>query len=61
LRDAPFAALVPVREAATAIVAAYLGMEMLSHLDADRTKPDALFQAAESTAALYDTLRSSGG
>jgi AcrR family transcriptional regulator len=57
LRDAPFAALVPVREAATAIVAAYLGMEMLSHLDADRTKPDALFAAAESAAAMYDALR----
>jgi AcrR family transcriptional regulator len=59
LRDSPFAALVPVREVATAVVAAYLGMEMLSHLDADRTEPQTLFQAAESAAAMYDALRGS--
>jgi AcrR family transcriptional regulator len=60
LRDTPFAALVPVREVATAAVAAYLGVEMLSHLDAERTRPDELFEAAESAAAMYDALRSPG-
>jgi len=53
----PFAALVPVREVATATVAAYLGIEMLSHLDANRTDPAAMFDAAERAAAMVDALR----
>jgi AcrR family transcriptional regulator len=53
----PFAALVPVQETATAAVAAYLGVEMLSHLDANRTNPAALFDAAERAAAMFDALR----
>jgi len=53
----PFAALIPVREAATAAVAAYLGVEMLSHLDANVTDPDEMFDAAERAAALVDALR----
>jgi AcrR family transcriptional regulator len=57
IEGTPFAALVPVREAATAAVAAYLGIEMLSHLDADRTKPAAMFDAAERAAAMFDALR----
>jgi hypothetical protein len=32
-------------------------MEMLSHLDADRTGPEALFDAARQPAALLDSLR----
>jgi AcrR family transcriptional regulator len=53
----PFAALLPVREAATIAVAAYLGVEMLSHLDANRTDPATLFDAAEHAAAMVDALR----
>ncbi len=53
----PFAALTPAREVARAAVAAYLGMEMLSHLDTDRTGPEALFDAAERAAVLFDALR----
>src|SRR6266511_3550214 len=53
----PFAALVPVRELATAAVAAYLGMEMLSHLDIDRTSPTGMFDAAERAAAMFEALR----
>jgi AcrR family transcriptional regulator len=55
--DTPFAALVPVRELATAAVAGYLGIEMLSHLDANRTSPTDMFDAAERTAAMFDALR----
>lgn len=51
------AALVPARELATVAVAAYLGMETLSHLDADRDAPDALFAAAERAAVLFDAMR----
>jgi AcrR family transcriptional regulator len=56
LSDSPLAALVPTRELATAAVAAYLGMELLSHLDADRAAPEALFDAAERAAALADSV-----
>ncbi len=52
LANTPLAALVPTRELATAAVAAYLGMEMLSHVNADRTTSEALFDAAERAAAL---------
>jgi AcrR family transcriptional regulator len=55
--DTPFAALTPVQELARAAVAGYLGMEMLSHLDADRTGAEALFDAAAGPADLFDSLR----
>jgi AcrR family transcriptional regulator len=57
LAGTPFATLAPVRELASAAVATYLGMEMLSHLDADRTAPAPLFDAAERVAALFDAFR----
>jgi AcrR family transcriptional regulator len=53
----PFEALVPVREVAAATVAGYLGIEMLSHLDANRVNPNALFEAAEQAAVLFDAFR----
>jgi AcrR family transcriptional regulator len=56
LAGTPFAALALTRELATVAVAAYLGTEMLSHLDADSTAPEALFDAAERVAALADSL-----
>jgi AcrR family transcriptional regulator len=52
----PFAKLVPVRELAATAVATYLGVEMLSHLNADRQAPEALFEAAERAAILYDSI-----
>jgi AcrR family transcriptional regulator len=52
----PFAVLVPVREVAVAAVAAYLGIEMLLHLDANRVNPGALFDAAERAAAMFDAF-----
>lgn len=55
-----FGPLVPVREVATAVVATYLGMETLTHLDADRARPDVLFDAAERAAALVDAFRAAG-
>jgi AcrR family transcriptional regulator len=53
----PLAALVPVPELATAAVAAYLGIEMLTHLDAGHTSPADMFAAAEHTAAFIDAFR----
>ncbi len=52
----PFAGLVPVSELATAAVAGYLGLEMLSHLHADPTPHEALFDAAHNFAAILDSL-----
>lgn len=47
LSSSPFASLVPSEDAAYAIVALYLGLEMLSHLDGDRSRALALFERAE--------------
>lgn len=52
----PLAPLVPVKEVAALAVGAYLGIEMLSHLKAERTAPDALFDAAERAAAMFDAF-----
>jgi AcrR family transcriptional regulator len=57
LDGSPFAAFVPVRELATGAVAVYLGMELLSHLGAQATGPNALFDAAEQAAMMIDALR----
>jgi AcrR family transcriptional regulator len=47
------ASLVPVGDAAYAVVALYLGMEMLSHLDGDRAPALSLFDQAARLAALF--------
>jgi AcrR family transcriptional regulator len=48
----PLADLIPARAAATAIMAFYLGLELLTHLDGDRARGESLFAAAEPLAAL---------
>jgi AcrR family transcriptional regulator len=53
----PFAAVIPVRELATAAVAAYLGLELLPQPPEADTRPDALFDAAEQAASLLDAIR----
>jgi AcrR family transcriptional regulator len=50
----PIEPLLPLPELATAAVAFYLGIETLSHLDGDRTRPEAVFDAIERAAALID-------
>jgi AcrR family transcriptional regulator len=45
LATTPFAQLLPARESAYAIVALYLGVEMLSHLDDDRALAESLLAA----------------
>ncbi|HEY5988776.1 MAG TPA: hypothetical protein VIV12_20710, partial [Streptosporangiaceae bacterium] len=57
LSSTPFAAVIPVRELATAAVAAYLGLELLPHRGDGDTEPDALFGAAEQAAGLFDAFR----
>jgi AcrR family transcriptional regulator len=48
----PFEDLVPARAVATAVMAFYLGLELITHLDGDRTRGAAVFAAAEPLAAL---------
>jgi AcrR family transcriptional regulator len=58
LRDAvdasPFARLLPSADAAHAVVAGFLGLEMLANLDGDRAAALALFDRASVLAALAD-------
>jgi AcrR family transcriptional regulator len=51
-----WAPLVPVRDLAAAAVGAYLGNEMLSHLDEERAGPARLFDAALLIATMIDSL-----
>jgi hypothetical protein len=57
IRGQMFEALVPARELAAAAVGAYLGLEMLSHLQANRVTPEALFAAARPAAVMIDAFR----
>jgi AcrR family transcriptional regulator len=57
----PIEALLPLRELATAAVAYYMGIETLSHLDGDRHRPQAVFEAAARAAMLADTFRNNSG
>ena len=45
--------IVPADEAAYGVVALYLGLEMLSHLDGDRSNALALFERAKQLATLF--------
>src|ERR1051325_3338128 len=56
MKDSPIATLVPVNELAHAVVALYLGMELLTNLDGDRSKAEALFHRATLVAPLLSVL-----
>jgi AcrR family transcriptional regulator len=56
LAGSPLEPLIPGRETAQAIVALYVGLESLTHLDGDRARGDALFAAGNNLAALFDQL-----
>ena len=51
--ESPLAALDPVDDAAHAVVALYLGLEMLSHLDGDRDTALRLFDRASQLIAVF--------
>jgi AcrR family transcriptional regulator len=62
LPEAVTASLVPTRDAAYGIVALYLGMEMLAHLDENRTEgADSLFAVAAGLASLLGGLPAGRG
>jgi AcrR family transcriptional regulator len=54
--ELPLAGLAPPKEIAHAVVALYLGLELLSHLDGDRSRAIALFDRARKLAALADLV-----
>jgi AcrR family transcriptional regulator len=56
LNGSPLAALVPVRDVAFAIVALYLGLELLTHLQGDGSRTESLFALARSAAPLVAEL-----
>jgi AcrR family transcriptional regulator len=57
LASSPVARLLPAEEAAHAVVAGLLGLEMLASLDGDRTAALALFDRALAVGAALDRLR----
>lgn len=56
----PLAGLLPARELAYAVVALYLGVEMISHLEADDSRVDSLFVTARSFASLVSPFLQTG-
>jgi hypothetical protein len=52
----PWDSVVPPRDAAYGIVALYLGLEMLTHLDGDRARALGLFAHAKHLAGLLEAL-----
>jgi hypothetical protein len=53
LEGSPFATLLAPRDVAYAIVALYLGMEMLANLDDSRERADSLFASGQRFATLF--------
>lgn len=54
----PFGSLLPLRDVAYGVVALYLGLEMLTHLDGNPSRALALFDHAKSLTGLLDALGS---
>lgn len=54
ITGSPVAAVVPVKDLAHAVVAGFLGLELLAGLDGDRAAAMALFDRARTVAALLD-------
>ena len=52
----PVAALLPVRDLAYALMTFYLGVNLLTHLDADSSRTDALFERVASVAPVLEQL-----
>jgi carbohydrate-binding DOMON domain-containing protein len=55
LADSPLGSVLPSRDVAYGIVALYLGLEMLSHVDGDRAPALALFAHAARLANLFSS------
>ena len=60
INGSPFASLLPTDDIAYAVVALYLGIEMLSHLDGDTSHAESLFEGARTLAALFESVTNPG-
>jgi AcrR family transcriptional regulator len=60
LAGSPIAGVLPSRDLASAIVALYLGLELLTHLDGDRARADSLFATAARLVSLLEPLGLTG-
>jgi AcrR family transcriptional regulator len=60
LDGTPLGSVVPAEDVAHAVVALYLGLEMLSHLDGDRGPALTLFALAQQLAGLVETVGNPG-
>ena len=56
MRDSPIAAMIPARHAARALVAFYLGVNLLTHIDRDEGHVDALFELARALAPVVSPM-----
>ncbi len=56
MEGSPFAQLLAPKDVAYAIVALYLGMEMLANLDDNRDRADAIFATGARFAALFESF-----
>jgi AcrR family transcriptional regulator len=54
--QSPLGSVLPLGDAAYCVVALYLGLEMLSHLEGDRTRALALFAHAKRLAELFEAV-----
>ena len=61
LEGSPLAALIEPKAAAGAVLALYLGMDLLIHLDGDRRRATDLFDTGDRLAATLGTLFEGGG
>lgn len=59
--QSPLGSVLPLGDVAYCVVALYLGLEMLSHLEGDRTRALALFTHAKRLAELFDSLNGTTG
>jgi AcrR family transcriptional regulator len=59
LGDSPLGTVLPMQDVAHAVVALYLGLEMLSHLDGDRGPALALFAHGKQLAGLFEAMTGS--
>jgi AcrR family transcriptional regulator len=60
LHGTPFEAVLPAKEIAYVLVALFFGVETLGHLDPERAKTEALFEAGTRMAPLFDMLLKAG-
>ena len=60
LKDSPFEEALPVEDLSLAISATFLGIELLTHLDPDVDREDALFRSIGLIAVLVDAVLTSG-